>query len=129
MNNELISRTLKRIETGHKHFNMEWFHGRITKKTQKVYKHLDCGTVCCFAGELVLESLGATALKRATDVASIAGVVAGLTQEDQNALFYTGHISMFSPDICQFEPGTRKYAKFVTGKIREYIKKKYNVAV
>lgn len=128
MNTELISKVLKRIEKDHKHFYMEWFRNRLTKKDLKNYNNsikLDCGTVCCFAGEIVIEALGPGALFKLPwgSIPEVAATIAGLTADDQQNLFYTRSDSAYGGCI-RHVPGTKAYAKYVTGCIREYLAKK-----
>jgi len=125
MNTELISKVLKRIEKDHKHFYMGWFRKRLTKKELNNYNTLDCGTVCCFAGEIVIEALGPGALFKLPEgsIPDVAATIAGLTEDDQRNLFYTRSDSAYGGRI-RHVPGTKAYAKYVTGCIRKYLAKK-----
>lgn len=123
INVELLKKVLKRVSKDPKHFNMSWFKNKITKKNQKIYPSLGCGTVCCFAGDIVLEMLGPGGLHKLPELSipTLAQNLARLSDEDRAKLFYP-FSNIYMPNILSLTPGTKKYAQFVVGRIKQYFK-------
>lgn len=128
MDINLMKKVLKRVEKNHKNFNMDWFRLRLNKKQQVRFPALGCGTICCLAGDIIIEALGEKIFLKLDESAipRVAQAVAGLSDEDKNALFYLGNHSIYEREgLFDKKPGTRDYARTVIKCVKSYVLEHY----
>lgn len=127
INHKLLNKTLKRIESDYHHFDMNVFKRTIKTKLQMAFHYitkgkykepLECGTICCFAGEAVIAAKGYNGLKRTPydKIANTASKLLGFTDTPLILLFYPDDRAY--PGISQLRKGTKAYARCVVKGIR-----------
>lgn len=125
---QILDKALNRILKYPGKFDMRSFKTQVNKYWKEVdptYEALDCGTVCCFAGEIVIakdghKGFGATEYH---NMGARASQILGLLHlGEQGSLFYPGSNIFEEAGLDDHLPGTPAYAKCAVKAIRKYFK-------
>lgn len=123
---EILDKALARILTYPGKFTMDKFKYTITKFAKKLglYEDMDCGTVCCFAGQIVIAAKGMKYFQSLdyVEVSEEAQEILGLDSNDRRALFYTDSRYFEDIRINKHEPGTKAYAQAAVSAIKRYFR-------
>lgn len=130
---QIVDKALKRILEHPGTFWMDKFKLKITKAIKKSWRdeygdsdtdNLDCGTVCCFAGEVVIAAKGMKHFKKLEyhEVRSEAEEILGLDYSQARTLFYPGSTYYLDAGISKKSPGTPQYAKAAVKAVKNYFK-------
>ena len=133
---KLLRRAAQMAVDDYKHFDMGFWRIKVTKRIKaqwaKVYpsrkdssrKNLDCGTVCCLAGNVCAAKLGVKAFNvmYSDAIAETAAALVGLTDTEVEEIF-TPEGACYD-DVPKNKKGTRAYAKAIQAGVEKFIMKK-----
>lgn len=132
INKELLLKAAKMAEADYKHFDMQTWRVKVTQSLKDRWertkytrgKNLECGTVCCLAGNICSVALGAKAfaLMNEDAISSTAAGLAGLDQVEASNLFSPG--GSFYESSRRLKPGTRPYGKAIANGVRAFVEQK-----
>lgn len=127
----LLRRAAEMAVKEYKHFDMGYWRVNVTKTLKKAwakmsYKRakLDCGTVCCLAGNVCIVALGIKAFEVMTKdaIEPVAAGLLGMSTAETCEIFAPD--GRFYDEAGRLQIGTLKYAKAVQAGVENFIAEK-----
>lgn len=124
---KILDKAIKRMLDYPEKFNMRWFRIKINDLFKRAddgdCKYNSCGTVCCFAGEVIIAAKGMKYFEGLNPgaVQFVAQNLLGLSDTGRQELFYT-YKYYIDAGIHNHKEGTKAYAKAAVRAIKNYFK-------